>query len=299
MGRVIAIINPAAGRGHGARLRPLVLAELARRFSGLEVAQTTRPGHATELARQAVGADLVIAVGGDGTVREVVAGLAGTTTQLAIIPTGSGNDFLKTIGIPADPFAACRIAAEGRPRPVDAVRIQAAGDGTERTLVYANAAGFGFDAKVAGEARRYKRLRGLPLYVAAVFRTVGEYQCPLVRISVNGRTWEQRILLIAAGNGRFYGGGMRIAPDAAADDGLLDICVCDALDRLTIYRYLPRLIKGTHVTLEEVAMLRAAKLGLDFLEPVMFQLDGDLQPDQGLRRFTLEVLPAALRVLVP
>jgi len=299
MGRVIAIINPAAGRGHGARLRPLVLAELARRFSGLEVAQTTRPGHATELARQAVGADLVIAVGGDGTVREVVAGLAGTTTRLAIIPTGSGNDFLKTIGIPADPFAACRIAAEGRPRPVDAVRIQAAGDGVERTLVYANAAGFGFDAKVVGEARRYKRLRGLPLYVAAVLRAVGEYQCPLVRISVNGQTWEQRILLIAAGNGRFYGGGMRIAPDAEPGDGMLDICVCDALDRLTIYRYLPRLIKGTHVTLKEVAMHRAAKLELDFLEPVMFQLDGDLQPDQGLRRFTLKVLPAALRVIVP
>jgi YegS/Rv2252/BmrU family lipid kinase len=278
-------------------LRPVVLAELSRLFPGIQVLESGAPGDGTVLARAAADAKLVVAVGGDGTVREVVAGLAGTGTPFAVVPIGSGNDFLKTVGVSADPLEACRVAAHGRPRTIDAVRVFAAGPGHESSHVYANAAGFGFDARVAQEAGRLSHLRGLPLYVAAVFRAVREYQCPLVRITIDNRTWEQHVLLVAANNGRFYGGGMKIAPEAAPDDGLLEICVIDAVGRLTIFRRLPSFVRGTHTGLKEVTMYRSARLELEFLEPVMVQLDGDLLPDSGLSRFRLEVLPGALRVM--
>ena len=298
MARVAVITNPVAGRGHGAKVRPLVLTELKRLFPDIELLESHSPGDATRLAR-ASDAGLVIAVGGDGTIREVAAGLVGKTTTMAIVPAGSGNDFIKTLGIPADAIEACRLAAQGRARPVDAVQVTARSGSTESSFVYVNAAGFGFDARVVAEARKSSHLRGLPLYVAAVFRAVGEYRCPLVRITVNDRTWEQRVLLIAAANGRFYGGGMRIAPDAEPDDGMLDVCVADELGRFAIYRALPRLIKGTHISMKEVAMHRAAKLELDFSEPVMVQLDGDLLPGSSLNHFAIQILPAALRVITP
>jgi len=291
----LAVVNPVAGRAHGARLRPRVVAELERLFPGIRVIETAYPGHATELLRGA-DADPAIVVGGDGTVREAAAALAGTNRTLGIVPVGSGNDLLKTLGVPGDPLAACRVCRDGQTRRIDVVRVRAEGSGGLRDMCFVNAAGFGFDAAVVAEARKSTRLRGLPLYLAAVFRAVRSYNCPLARITVAGRVWEQRILMLAAANGRIYGGGMKIAPEALPDDGLVDVCVIDAVSRLTIYRRLPRFVAGTHVSLKEVSMYRAAELELEFLEPVMVQLDGDLVPDPTLRRFRLEVLPSALKV---
>ncbi len=238
-------------------------------------------------------------VGGDGTVREAAAALAGTDRTLGIVPVGSGNDLLKTLGVPGDPRAACRVCRDGQTRRIDVVQVRAEGSGGPRELIFANAAGFGFDAAVVAEATRSVRLRGLPLYLAAVFRAVRDYQCPLVRIAVAGQTWEQRVLMLAVANGRIYGGGMKIAPQALLDDGLADICVIDAVSRLTIYRRLPRFVAGSHVTLREVSMHRAAELEIEFLEPVLVQLDGDVLPDPNLRRFALRVLPSSLSVRVP
>jgi YegS/Rv2252/BmrU family lipid kinase len=291
----LAIVNPVAGRGRGAKLRAQARAALDRLVPGIEFVETERPGHATGLSRAARDRPLVVAVGGDGTVREVAAGLAGSAAELAVIPAGSGNDFDKNLGIPSDVEAACRLAAECPARPIDLVRVTAG----DRTEVYANAAGFGFDARVIHEARKLKRLRGMPLYLVAVLLAVRDFDCPAVRITVEGRSWQQPVLLIAAANGRCYGGGMKVAPDARPDDGRLDICVIDAVGRLRILRCLPELIRGTHGTLPEVAFHRSPALELEFEGPVPVQLDGDLLDWPEARRFRLEVLPAALRVRAP
>jgi diacylglycerol kinase (ATP) len=292
----VAIINPVAGRQHGVRLREQALPGLRRLFPGLREIITEAPGQATALAREARAAGLVIAVGGDGTVREVAAGLAGSDCELAVIPVGSGNDFDRNVGIPREVEAACRVARSGSARPIDLVRLTARSGAGDSEWLFANAAGFGFDALVIEQARRFRRLRGMPLYLAAVLRAVRSYSCPPVRITAAGRTWEQRVLLLAATNGRCYGGGMKIAPEAEPDDGLLEVCVIDAVGRLTVMRDLPRFVRGTHVTLPEVTMLRAPRLDLEFIEPCPLQLDGDLVDLAGLRRFTLEVLPGALKV---
>jgi YegS/Rv2252/BmrU family lipid kinase len=292
----IAIVNPVAGRAHGARMREQALPELRRLVPGLKVVESSAPGHATELARQHAGAGLVVAVGGDGTVREVAAGLVGNSAELAVVPAGSGNDFNKTVGIPRDVLEACQVAANGAARPVDLARLTASGEGEPRSWVYANAAGFGFDALVIAEARKSTRLRGMPLYLSAVFRAVRNYDCPPVEITVNDRTWRQNVLLLAAANGHCYGGGMRIAPEAKPNDGLLEICVIEAVGRLKVMRYLPKLVKGTHVSLDEVTMLRAPSLELAFDDPVLLQLDGDLVDASRYCRFRIESLPAALRI---
>ncbi len=304
---VVAIVNPAAGRGRGVLLRAVALAEMERLFPGLRVEQTNAPGHAIELARAAAGSELVIAVGGDGTVREVASGIAGTGTPLAVIPVGSGNDFVRTAGIPADVARACAVARSGTDRRYDMVRLSSSSPDPSspapHPVLFANAAGFGFDAAVVSEARSLRRLRGLPLYLVAVLRAVRSYQCPEVRIVLppgavatppGPDDWRQRILLLACANGRYYGGGMKIAPGARPDDGLLEVCVIEQVGRVKILRCLPRLVAGTHVTLKEVRMLRCPRLELELAEPTLLQLDGDLQPAPVSGRFALEALPGAL-----
>jgi YegS/Rv2252/BmrU family lipid kinase len=309
--RIAAVVNPAAGRARGAKLREEALAELAR-LADVTTFRTERPGHATELARAAAeqGYEIVAAVGGDGTFREVGTGLlkTGSATRfgfpakpltdsaMALIPVGSGNDLCKTLGIPTDVRAACRVAVSGSRRGLDAARVETPGGVSH----FVNAAGFGFDAAVVSEAVKLPGLRGLPLYVAAVFRAVGGLQCPNVRVTLGGRTWEQPVLMVAAANGRCYGGGMKIAPEAETDDGLLEVCLIDRVGKFKVVRCLPSFIQGTHGRIPEVHFFRVPELTLEFLDPVPVQFDGDLLgpvPFAGTYRIT--VLPAALRVIVP
>ena len=333
--KAVAIVNPVCGRTRGSRLRAEALAELKRLFPGITVLETAMPGHAAELARGVSDADLVIAVGGDGTVREVGSGLVGTETPFAIVPAGSGNDFTKTAGIPSNVRQACHIARHCKPIKFDAVRLTPMlrpGTGHDsgwghdpnppgiwdrvpspepgglcpEPTIFVNAAGFGFDAAVTAEASKSRHLQGLALYAAAVFRAVRDYACPKVRVRLEGKEWEQPVLMLAAANGRVYGGGMKIAPDAEPDDGLLDICVIEAVSRFTVYRRLPRFVAGTHTTLREVRMYRSPWLEVELVEDqeqltearhARLQLDGDLVPNETWRGFRLDVLPLALTVL--
>lgn len=291
----LVIVNPVAGRRKGARLRQVAL-EFLRSQAECEVVETRLPGHATELARQAAaaGCELVLAIGGDGTWRETAAGLSGSATALGLIPVGSGNDLCRTLGVPRDVRAACRVALRGSVRRLDAVRLRAEGIDT----LFINAAGFGFDAAVVAEALKLKGLRGLPLYLGAVLKAVGSYDCPETVVRTPDREWRRPLLLVAAANGRFYGGGMKMAPGAEPDDGLLEICIIDAVSRLRICQCLPRFIKGTHLELPEVTMARASSLVIETRAGMPVQLDGDLLAAGTATRFELTVLPKAVAVRV-
>lgn len=217
---------------------------------------------------------------------------------LAVIPVGSCNDLPKNIGIPPDVIQACRVAREGRTRLVDVIRVEMSGDSSSQETYFVNATGFGFDATVTAEAHRSRHLSGLPLYLVAVIRALRDLECPLVRIHAGEFETEQRVLMIAAANGRYYGGGMKVAPEAQPDNGLIDICIGFSMGRFSALRKLPRFVAGTHVTLKEVRMLRAPELDLEFLEPVEIELDGDVLSPQPFRRFRLTVLPKAITIRV-
>jgi len=309
MARVVCIVNPIAGKAQGAKLRAKAVEELKRLFPDTTIVESNAPGHATALAREAKDSELIIAVGGDGTVREVVAGLMSATRPLdsstprplpllAVIPVGSCNDLPKNVGIPADVIQACLVAKEGRARPIDVIRVEMSNESTKQQTYFVNATGFGFDAAVTTEAQKSKHLRGLPLYLVAVIRALRNLECPLVRIHAGDFETEQRVLMIATANGQYYGGGMKVAPEAQPDDGLIDVCVGFSMGWFSALRKLPRFVAGTHVSLKEVRMLRAPELDLEFLEPVQIELDGDVLVPQPFRRFRLTVLPKAICVRV-
>jgi diacylglycerol kinase (ATP) len=309
MARVVSIVNPVAGKTKGAKLRARALEELMRVFPDSTFLYTSGPGHATELAQTATDAELIVAVGGDGTVREVVSGLMSATGSLdplisrslpplAVIPVGSCNDLPKNVGIPADVVQACRVAKEGRARPIDVIRVDMSDDGNTQQTYFANAAGFGFDAMVTTEAQKSKHLRGMLLYLVAIIRTLRHLECPLVRIRAGEFEAEQRVLMIAAANGQYYGGGLKVAPDARPDDGLIDVCIGWEMGWWSTLKKLPRFVAGTHVKLKEVRMLRSPEIELEFLEPVQVELDGDVLAPQPFKRFRLTALPKAVTLRV-
>jgi diacylglycerol kinase (ATP) len=307
--RVVCIVNPVAGKARGAELRAGALAELKRLFPDIALFESTAPGHAMSLAQAAKDSDLMVAVGGDGTIREIISGLMSSTGSLdhsttgslpllAVIPSGSCNDLPKNIGVPSDVIEACRIAKEGRARPIDVIRVEMSDSGNTQQTYFANAAGFGFDAQVTTEAQKSKHLRGMLLYLVAIVRTLSHLECPLVRIRAGDFAAEQRVLMVAAANGQYYGGGLKVAPDARPDDGLIDVCIGWEMGWWSTLKKLPRFVAGTHVTLKEVKMLRGPELELEFLEPVQVEMDGDVLSPQPFRRFRLTALPQAISIRV-
>jgi diacylglycerol kinase (ATP) len=290
---IALILNPHAGKGKAGQLFPSIEKKLRTQGLVFDVHETTGPGHATEICRAEVanGARTVIAAGGDGTIREIVNALAVHPATLGIIPVGSGNDFIKSTGVPRDLDVACRTIAGGRTRTIDLIRVG--------PTWCANAVGVGFDALVVVEASKMRRLRGLALYLSAVVKATMHFTCPRTTIELDGKRWDQSILLIACANGQHFGGGFHIAPEARVDDGLMDICVIDAVRGLTILQKLMYVIKGTHAQLKEVKFYRARKVRLTSPDILYVQADGDLMPEADPHSLEIEIRPGALTLLVP
>ncbi len=272
MGRALAIINPAAGRHAALDIWNRVHASSEAR--AWDCALSERPGHARDLAAAAVGVySRVIAVGGDGTVCEVANALAGTDIELAIIPAGTGNDVAVNLGVPKRPTDAAHLAMTGASTRIDLGQIETA----ESTSYFVNVAGFGFDADVAWRVNHMPKLIGGTLpYVAGVLQTLWRYRSPSMRITLDDRTIEQRVFLVAVGNCASYGGGMQIVPDAKPDDGMFDVCMVKDLSRLEVLRIVPRLYSGSHVGHPAVELFRCRALTADADRRVLCQADGEL-----------------------
>lgn len=308
--KVKVILNPETGRGRGRKTLPRVREELRRRQVAFDLSITQGPGHAIQLAREAAlagGYDCVVAVGGDGTVNEVVNGLIAAAQDrgdwehgepagvLGVIPIGSGNDFAFALGIRANdiPRACDRIVA-GEKRLIDLLHVM---DERPHGLFYCNNLGAGFDAAVNIEARKLKRLRGFLLYFIAVFRTLAlEYHMPLTRITYEETELHLPITLASAANGPRTGGGFLMAPDAQIDDGLFDLCVAKKMSRLEILRILPSLMRGTHVDKPPVQMIRTAHVLIEAPDGLPVHVDGEVF-HTGARRLEIRVWPRRLWVL--
>lgn len=303
----LVILNPASDRGRAARAGAAAMDALLAAGVRAELATTDRRGHATEIARAAASERgiPVLAVGGDGLVHEVVNGLllaagGASSAPLGVVPMGSGNDFAKMLGIPPRrPREAVTRILTGRPRGVDVgwVRRCVAERGRAGEWAFVNGLGIGFDAQVAAEASRIRRLRGLAIYVAALARTLPRLRAPRMRIAVDGREVADRPLLLATiANGGCHGGGFWLCPDARIDDGALDVLTADPKDAWEAVRLALRVLRGAHLGAPGVFMDRGARVQVWSEEPLPVHADGEIVVE-GVRELEVEILPGRLTVL--
>ena len=295
---VVVVVNPTSGRGRGARLVPEVRQRLSQLGVEHEVVLSQSPLDPSRIARQAAedGAEIVAALGGDGMAGMVGAALVGMKTALAVIPAGTGNDFVGFLGFKrGKPLSVLSALVDPQIRDIDAVRITGTGGAGEAHFI--NVAGAGFDSEVNETANRMKtRVQGTAKYVAAVFSTLRRYEPAQFEVTVDGRHQTLPGMLVAVGNGRSYGGGMKVCPDASLSDGLLEVCVVGAMGRIEFLRNFPRVFRGTHTTHPKVTMLRGQRVEIAADRHFHIYADGE----QSLPLpAAFEVLPSSLRVVVP
>lgn len=282
------IVNPTAGRGLTERLWPSMVAGVAE---GDRTEVTTRPGHATELARAAAGKGVrrVVAVGGDGTAAEVARGLIGSDVELGHIPTGAGCDFARALGLPTSPAAAMAALDQLQPMAIDV--------GTVGDAVFLTVSGVGFDAVVAAEDARTRAngMRGSLPYLLATFKVLRTYRPRPVQLTLDGQVLPQtRALLVAVANSQFYAGGMRIAPYAETGDGMLDVVVVGDLSVADTLLTLPRVFSGAHRLHPKVSFYRARQVDVEAPVPLAAHLAGE---PAGTTPIRFGILPRALTVL--
>lgn len=292
---MLVIVNPAARHGETQRLVPVVSTLLSSLPHDLVI--TERVGHATELSAEAEGYDRVIAVGGDGTVHEVLNGLmripADKRPALGVLPTGSGNDTRRTLGVPEDLAAAALVLATGEVRPFDV--------GICNGIYFNNSFAAGLDAKVTAKAVEYKVTKqrsGLWLYLTALLHVLfHELDAFELRVSFDGEPMTPiTSLIVAATNGPTYGGGFFITPDAQADDGLFDVCMIDPLGLGEALVRLPFVIVGRHTRMRPVHMSRHHSLVIECERPLPAQVDGEVLLES---RYEIGMLPGAIDCIVP
>ena len=293
--RCLVIVNPAAGGGRTARQWPDLRDELTRRGLAFDWAPTSARGDATTLARASVaaGVSLVVAVGGDGTLNEVVNGVLahpGAPVSVGTILTGRGRDAARNFGLARDPRVAARRLVDGADVAVDLVRAEWP-TGAPRWIV--GAAGAGFDAMVAARAAA-RGGRGTLPYVAAVLATLAEHVPVAAEIEVDDTpAWTGPLTAAVIANGAYFGGGMRIAPGADPRDGRLDLVVLGDLGRLELLRWLPSVYRGGHLRNRKVLACTGRRVTIRAERPLPMHVDGEPAPGTPV---TLTIVPAALRL---
>jgi diacylglycerol kinase (ATP) len=285
------LVNPKAGRGIGSeefdRLRRLA----SRAGAGFVVSRST--GDLAEQARRAAadGVERLLVAGGDGTMHHAVQGLAGTACALGVIPLGTGNDLAGTLGVPRDAAAAVERALSGEIRRIDLARV-----GDIRCVGYA---GVGFDSEVARVANEVKLLRGPLVYLYSVIRTLAAFRPPAMRIVWDdGERYEARAMFVTVANLPRLGGGMRIAPDARIDDGLLDLVIVREVSRRTLLSVFPKVYKGRHVDHPAVLLTQARRVEIALDRPMTMYGGGEPVRDMAAgETVAVEVEPGGLAVV--
>jgi len=288
----VIIINPISGGAspRQARLRAqIALAVVDAHGDPVEVLLTEGVGHARELAKSAVrrGARLVLAWGGDGTINEVASALAFDEVPLGIIPAGSGNGLARELGVALRPERAIADALQAVPRPMDVGEI----DGR----LFANIAGIGFDAHVAGQFASATR-RGFVGYARITARALTGYVPLTYRITTGGVQTEARAILVTIANSAQFGNNARIAPGARVDDGELDLVVMQERSRFTTLRHMPRLFNGTVDRIPGCTIRRIREVTIESDQPMAYHVDGE--PVAGGTKLKARIHPGALMIAV-
>lgn len=297
----VFLVNPAADSGSTGRRWPEIANSAAAAGLNGDVFLSERPGQLTELARRAVeeGATLLVAVGGDGTVYEVVNGIAGHPgIDLAILPRGTGRDFVRTYRIPHKLDDALRTARDGHVREIDLGRAHfRSWQGETAESYFTNIASAGMSGAIAKRANEgSKALGGKVSYFWATFAVFSRWRNSEITVAVDGQSRRALMHDVVVANGRYFGGGMMICPEAEPDDGIFDVLLIGDLTKRDLLLTLPKTYRGKHLPHPKAELLRGSTVEIDAPEPLPVELDGE-QPGTTPARF--EIVPRALRLRVP
>lgn len=287
----LIIANPVAGKGRSLKALTLATKLLDKALVKYEIIKTKYPGHATEIASNAVkrGEKNILALGGDGTVLEVAKGLIYTDSVLGIIPGGTGNDFIRSLNVSNNVEAAIENILDGNTKKVDV--------GSANGNYFLNVAGTGFDVCTLENTKKTNRFfTGMAAYYLAVLISIIKYKGQTMTITANGQTLTKKLMLIAVANGKQYGGGMKIAPMAKPDDGIFHITMIDMPSKLKIIFMLPRFIKGHHEKFTEIKSFVCDEIKVICENPIALNIDGDLISTTPAE---FKLLKSALNVFSP
>ncbi|NLJ79338.1 MAG: diacylglycerol kinase family lipid kinase [Tissierellia bacterium] len=284
MAKTFFIVNPIAGGGKAGELVPIIRQAMAEVEIQYDLAITRGPGDAVDIAKRGLGAgyEVLVAVGGDGTINEVARGiLEADRGRLGILPSGTGNDLARSLGIDLDPIKAIDTIVNGTVRYIDV--------GFVNDRIFLNIASIGFDAETVMNTEKIKkRIRSNIAYVIGVIITLLGFKDKRVELDIDGIKIDGKITLIAIGNGRYYGGGLKILPMAIPDDGYFYICIVNRIARLKLLFLFPTIFKGRHIEIRKyVEVYRAKTVRVKTIDEAYLNIDGEVYDIEGETLFTM------------
>jgi diacylglycerol kinase (ATP) len=296
------IVNPAAGAGKTAKRWPRIKQCLKKIGVRFEHDLTEAPGHAIELTKAAIskGYKYIVSVGGDGTINEVANGIYNTGNMkevaLGIIGTGTGGDYIRTIGVSRNFEQSCERLLHPDKIVVDVGLVEHLVDGKKTKRLFTNFAGLGFDAEVVkATTKKYKSLGSVPSYLLGILTTLVCYRNREISLKIDGKEEKRKICTIIMSNGKYGGGSMFIAPQADIKDGLFDVVIIGDVSKPDLLASLPRIYRGTHLTHPKVSLIHAREVEIHATTNMALQADGELLGEIPAR---FSVLPSALTLLI-
>lgn len=288
---ILFIVNPTAGKGKAKALVPLIERECREKKIDYEIKYTSAPGDGTSIGAWGAkkGFERIIAVGGDGTVNEVLNGIVGTNSTLGVIPGGSGNDFIRSINKHKEMEEIIYDNIYGNIAKCDI--------GLCNGKYFINVASSGFDAQVVIETINAKKIfSGSLAYIAALIKTIFMYRGSRISVKIDEAEFDENTLLVAVANGRYYGGGMLPAPEAKIDDGYFHICHIKQPGKIKMLALFPKFIKGKHESIKEVSMFKGKNIKIESKGELPVNVDGETFYS---RQVDFKIIPDGVSIIVP
>lgn len=284
MNKILFILNPIAGGGKAGDLEDMIRTEMEARNIEYSLRKTTASGDATLIAEEGLedGYDLIVAVGGDGTLNEIARAILGTSASLGIIPGGTGNDMARTLDMPLDPREALKNLLKHQKKTIDV--------GYVNGELFLNIASTGLDSAVVEGAKAYKeKYQGSTAYSISMLKNLIRFRKKPMKIEIDGETIDEEIYLVAVGNGKTYGGGFKILPMAKLDDGYFHICVVKKLIKPLLLILFPSILFGKHTIFKRyVSIYKAREVTIKTDSELFLNVDGEISRLPEKTSFRLE-----------
>lgn len=286
------IINPEAGKGKAIGYVQSIKKIFHDMKDEYYIEVTEYPGHATQIVRKYTSKEdyRVYAIGGDGTLNEVLNGIIGSSSTLAVIPAGSGNDFVKSITSEEEEDILLK-TINGKEKYMDLGKVN--------NRYFINISSVGFDSEVVYNAKTMKKIKyisGSTAYIMGIIKTLFSFKPIHAEVTIDGMKLNREILLAAIANGKCYGGGIKITPEASVFDGIFDICLIEKVSKLKIFFLFPQVIKGKHENIKEVKFYKAKKVSIKSSTDFVLNIDGELIKEKNI---DFDIIHNGIKVIVP